>query len=187
LHTKRAAAFCGTFTDVDEVLILLRTDLMRWSLSMYDTLHLRGKEVHLQFSKNPRVEMHNVDIKVLATIARARAGAYGKKARYARELSKCGKTVTFVQYEHFLDSSPTCPQLEASSATSRVHRVHSSRVADFVENSGEVFALFAEERFPSFSRFYAEIFCGKNIGCKEMERSMNFYMLGDIPGQAFKT
>jgi hypothetical protein len=189
VSAKRAAAFCGTFNDVDEVLILLRTDLMRWSLSEYDAVHLRGKEVHLQFanvnSKDRRVEMHHVDIKALTTIAHKRARVYGKKARYAKELNKCGKKVTFVQYEYFLDSSPTCPQLEAPTAGSRVHRVHSSRLADFVENSDEVFALFAGERFPSFSQLYTEIFCGgKKGGCKDIFFKKNFYKLGDIPGDA---
>jgi len=186
--SARAAVFCDTFNDVDEVLIMLRTDLMRWSLSEYDTVHLRGKRAHLQFepdAEDRRVEMHHVDIEALANIAHKQVQIYGQKARYAKELNKCGKKVTFVQYEYFLDSSPTCSQLEAPTSTERVHRVHSNRLADFVENPDEVFALFAGGIFPSFSKVYAKICCDQKGGRTDIFKTMNFYKLGDIPVDYF--
>ena len=137
--------------------ILVRTDLMRWSLSVYSEYNVNSMP---QFNNKP-LPKTAFRIEKLSNIANYLIGKWRDKAEMFRRLVRCKFQPQLITFEAFEDSQDLprglvrqllpCGEEDRRREYSTVRIVHSHRISEFVENSDEVIAHFAVTQYPSFA------------------------------------
>ena len=148
--------------------IIVRTDLLRWSLSTYSEHHVE----HLpQFKQNYTAPIVQVNIRGLAAAARANVERWEKSAAQALDLIHCGLNPRLISFEYFEDVQAPPPSLTKAlthngecsergadrNVVHTVQQVHSRQISSFVSNAGEVYAHFATTRYPSFAEVFSSV------------------------------
>jgi len=160
-------------------LLIVRTDLLRWSLSLYSDFK-EGLQRMPQFIQNYTPPRVHYDIKLLEWVASNVAIPYWKsKANAYRTLTRCGLRPRLLSSELFdetqlLQSSLRlsllpCTRglsttLESSQLRRSVQRIHPNRISAYVSNAAEVFAHFGQTAYPSFAQLLAATKGGNTSG-----------------------
>lgn len=143
--------------------ILVRTDLMRWSLSRYSSdIVLK----HPQFN-NDTLPMHKFSITRLRNTANSMISKWRVKADLYTNLTRCGLNPRLIIYEAFEDTQQL-PHRFVRELLPREHEepelqkynsvriVHSHHISNFVENADEVYAHFIAMRYPTFADVFTQ-------------------------------
>jgi len=152
--------------------ILVRTDLLRWSLSVYSDRYLQAMP---QFFRTKNGTAYDAlppkqafDVGALGEIADSLVQNWRKKADLYTKLSRCGLRPRLITFEAFEDTQELpsglsmqllpCEQRKpppARTEYSSVRIVHSHRISEFVNNSDEVHAFFTATPYPTFAEVFA--------------------------------
>mmetsp|Transcript_21953 Transcript_21953/g.36765 ORF Transcript_21953/g.36765 Transcript_21953/m.36765 type:complete len:298 (-) Transcript_21953:121-1014(-) len=159
--------------NLNEVWFMVRTDLMRWAVSEYDT-HVLLHNEHLQFG-NESVSHHSIHMPDLMKIVKSKLQVYDDIVKDAHNVLLCGKKVKFVLYEYFEDVGPTCPGMNHS-----VKRVHSHRLSDFISNVHDLYQYFAMHQTDSFA---SKVDRSKLF----QHEKFSIYKVGEVPGKRKKS
>ena len=152
-------------------LFLVRSDLLRWSLSRYDskwssTKAPEGAGVSQSSRMSLPVERRTYDLEHLARIAEKGIQSWKERVSVVRYLRQHGLSPEVLLYEDFLATSPdawSAAILEKVNAdpcephekrTARVRRVRQGNIRDFAANAEAVEALFA--KYPSLASLFHE-------------------------------
>ena len=143
--------------------ILVRTDLMRWSLSIYSEKYVQSMP---QFSNVtlPKVAFR---IQTLSTIARQLIQRWAAKANMYTNLIRCGLKPQLITFEAFEDTQqppfemvrqlrPCRHEQRPERAYTSVRVVHSHRISEFVENADQVHAHFIATPYPTFAQVFTQ-------------------------------
>ena len=133
-----------------DIRIMLRTDLMRYSLSR--TI-LPNNVAHPQFFKQfrqPHRQYYPVD--QVANTARMLTKVWETIAQNILAMHSCGKEVTVINYELLEDSGVLDSRINQS-----VHRVHSRAIAPFVENYASIYEHFLRTKYPTAPEIFERI------------------------------
>ena len=132
-----------------DVRIMLRSDLMRYSLSR--TI-LPGNHAYPQFSNSKQVQKKQYyPVHEVAALARALVRSWASIAKRIVEMHSCGKQITVINYELLEDSGV----LDVS-ANQSVHRVHSHAISSFVANYADIYEHFLTTAYPMASEVFAQ-------------------------------
>ena len=137
--------------------ILVRTDLMRWSLSLYSEAYVNSMP---QFNNKP-LPKTTFRIETLSDIANKLIDKWRDKAEMYRKLVRCKFQPQLITFEAFEDTQELppglvrqllpCGEQDRRRDYSSIRIVHSHRISEFVENVNEVIAHFAVTPYPSFA------------------------------------
>ena len=153
---------------VTDVWITVRTDLLRYSISDYDT-ETAGFG-HAQFNGEKHIAQHSIDTRIFGENVKKKMQVWKHQIYFATKVQECGKNVKFVIYEIFEDVQPSCAELESSHG---VHRVHGHRITDLIANAAEVIKFVNSGNYPSWgSLLHASKFKVQND---------SIWKVGDMP------
>ena len=144
--------------------ILVRTDLMRWSLSLYSDRYVQ----HMPQFRNHTLPMVAVSIDKLGQVARQAVRKWQQKAQLYTKLVRCGLHPQLIAFEAFEDMQQLPSRFETQLLPCKyaeqrpqhlytsVRIVHSHRISEFVTNPDEVYAHFIATPYPTFAQAFTE-------------------------------
>lgn len=156
-----------------DVVVAIRTDLMRWSLSAYGDIFKEAGKSHPQFDKNYKVPKVEYNITKLQKISYMLIRRWRENLRIIEGLVRLKAPLPqVVIYERLLDNVTTIKselhdfiqrRAKANGATcefpprkieleTHVHKAHSNNIEEFVINADEVKTFFKSVKFPTFSQ-----------------------------------
>lgn len=155
----------------DVMLVLVRTDLMRWALSLYfkrnadklDADLVNGK-LDPQFTANSSSQFDFYNLTLLSNTAADCVRAWQDTVRTLDTLRELGRKYAVITYEQFVSGgssylarvlsnvsvTPNCSEATNIYPPRRVHRVHSDDISVFAVNAGEVIRHFTTTVYPSW-------------------------------------
>ena len=156
----------------DVVLCLVRTDLMRWTVSEYFKVNPSEATANPYLAKNPQFLHHWQGINVTVTpeyykldlvrsTAKALVARWREKVKILNRVQRSGTRYGILTYEEFLEAGTDylAAALQAfrletpctnHSATITSERVHSDNIADSVLNYADIYHLFRYADFPTW-------------------------------------
>lgn len=167
--------------------ILVRKDLMRWSLARYgrrDAEYLARHDRYPQFMNKPRVEPYAYKLGMLRETALNASAKWAQKLRRACLMLKSGfnpKRVHFVSYERFAEDPKgvahrmaealggATPIYRQKRPPIRTQKVHSTDIATFATNAREIEAMFAPGTFMSFEQVLRGFIARTSSYCRGLE------------------
>jgi hypothetical protein len=169
--------------DVD-IFILVRTDLMRWTLAQYgegDPDYLRRYDRYSQFLDKPTVTTYKYRLDLLKKTASEAINVWKLKMFHVCWLLKAGfhpSHLHFVSYEHFTrDPNGTARKMASvlggqtlkykqQRAPERTRKVHSNNISTFALNAPQIHAMFQPGQYPSFINVLNGIVAHRRTGCQ---------------------
>lgn len=161
-----------TFT-ADVMLVIVRTDLMRWALSLYFKRNADKLDAELvhgrtdpQFTVNSSSQFDLYNLTLLSRTASECVRAWQDTVHTLDTLREMGRKYAVITYEQFVSGgssylarvlsnvsvTPNCSNAEdkKDDTPRKVHRVHGDDISAFAVNAGEVIQHFATTVYPSW-------------------------------------